>query len=364
MFEAKIRYPSEKVMVQAEKIIGSKYFTSLLEDIPLMMVIINSARQIVYANQIMIKNSGAMGNDALIGLRPGECVGCVNAVSCEYGCGSAEFCKVCGLANAILSCEEGMNGENECTISLPGGKTLLFFVRTRAFVFEGESFVFCTMQDISDRKSHELLEKIFLHDIQNSAAVLLSLHEVIDIIDEDELKSLLNNVSANLNEDIQSYRMFLEAEKGRLMVKPQSILLDDTIRAIIKELANIKSFRDSIIQYNNSGIRLTTDVSLLRRVITNLLKNALEASGHKEQIYISASKLSDNIKIEVKSFPLINDEIKLRLFQKTVTSKGKGRGWGTYSVKLLVESYLNGSVSFISDEIHRTIFSVVLPIQI
>lgn len=364
MFEPEIRYPSEKVREQAEKIIGSKYFTSLLEDIPLMMVIINSARQIVYANQIMIKNSGEMGNDALIGLRPGECVGCINAVSCEYGCGSTEFCKVCGLANAILSCEAGMNGENECTISLPGGKTLLFFVKTRAFIFEGEGFVFCTMQDISDKKSHELLEKIFLHDIQNSAAVLLSLHEVMDIMDEEDLKSMLNNVSANLNEDIQSYRMFLEAEKGRLVVKPQTIPLDDTVRAIIKELANIKSFRDSIIQYNNSGIQLLTDGALLRRVITNLLKNALEASGDKDEIYISAYKSKNDVVIEVKSFPLISEEIKLRLFQKTVTSKGRGRGWGTYSVKLLVENYLNGKVSFVSDEINRTIFSIVLPIQI
>ena len=36
----------------------------------------------------------------------------------------------------------------------------------------------------------------------------------------------------------------------------------------------------------------------------------------------------------------------LQIFQRSFSSKGDGRGLGTYSVKLLTERYLGGSVAF------------------
>ena len=51
-----------------------------------------------------------------------------------------------------------------------------------------------------------------------------------------------------------------------------------------------------------------------------------------------------------------------QIFQRSFSTKnGEGRGIGTYSVKLLVERYLEGSVEFVSDDAHGTVFTVIVP---
>ena len=52
--------------------------------------------------------------------------------------------------------------------------------------------------------------------------------------------------------------------------------------------------------------------------------------------------------------------MKNQIFQRFFTTKGPGRGLGTYSVKILVEEYLSGSVLFESTKDKGTIFKVVL----
>jgi sensor histidine kinase regulating citrate/malate metabolism len=54
------------------------------------------------------------------------------------------------------------------------------------------------------------------------------------------------------------------------------------------------------------------------------------------------------------------EEVKMQLFQRSFSTKGEGRGIGTYSIRLLTENYLNGKVSFISNKTDGTVFSVEL----
>ncbi len=46
------------------------------------------------------------------------------------------------------------------------------------------------------------------------------------------------------------------------------------------------------------------------------------------------------------------------MFNRTFSTKGEGRGIGTYSIKLLTENYLKGTVSFVSNESKGTVFSI------
>jgi sensor histidine kinase regulating citrate/malate metabolism len=62
----------------------------------------------------------------------------------------------------------------------------------------------------------------------------------------------------------------------------------------------------------------------------------------------------------VRNDTIIPENVKMQLFQRSFSTKGQGRGIGTYSIKLLTENYLKGKVSFISNETERTVFSVVL----
>ena len=50
------------------------------------------------------------------------------------------------------------------------------------------------------------------------------------------------------------------------------------------------------------------------------------------------------------------------IFSRTFSTKGFGRGIGTYSVKLFTEQYLKGKVEFVSESGIGTVFTLVLPV--
>jgi Histidine kinase-, DNA gyrase B-, and HSP90-like ATPase len=55
------------------------------------------------------------------------------------------------------------------------------------------------------------------------------------------------------------------------------------------------------------------------------------------------------------------EAVQLQMFQRSFsTRKGRGRGIGSYSVKLLIEKYLHGKVWFVSREPEGTTFFVAL----
>jgi signal transduction histidine kinase len=53
--------------------------------------------------------------------------------------------------------------------------------------------------------------------------------------------------------------------------------------------------------------------------------------------------------------------VQIQLFLRSFSTKGAGRGLGTYSLKLLGERYLGGHVSFVSDEQEGTVFTLTVP---
>jgi signal transduction histidine kinase len=53
--------------------------------------------------------------------------------------------------------------------------------------------------------------------------------------------------------------------------------------------------------------------------------------------------------------------VQRQVFNRSFSTKGAGRGLGTYSVKLLTERYLKGKAGFTSSEADGTTFFVILP---
>lgn len=70
----------------------------------------------------------------------------------------------------------------------------------------------------------------------------------------------------------------------------------------------------------------------------------------------------ERVWFEVHNDSFIPREIQLQVFQRSFSTKGEGRGLGTYSIKLLTERYLNGSVEFESSIESGTTFRVVYPL--
>jgi PAS domain-containing protein len=362
MFDPRYRQSDEEISREADSIIHSPVFSLMIEDIPNMIIIMNSRRQIIYSNRKFNELVNQSRNDTL-SRRPGECLMCVHAASNEYGCGSTEFCRVCGLAKSIKRSEKGSRSTGECNITLDHGDTLTFRVHTIPFDHQGNRYVFAYMEDISDYKTRQMLENIFLHDINNSVTALNGLNEMINDLPQKEVKSIINDLSLRLTDEIHSYRVVTEAENHSLSISVSEVDIDELLESVVRSLLSIRSLRNRKINLKKSGCTIFTDETLLRRVMINTIKNALEASSDEEEIRIFARNGGEPgfYQISVKSIPLIPRHVQMQLFQRAFSTKGPGRGWGTYSIRLLTERYLGGKVEFVSNQQRRTVFTISIP---
>jgi nitrogen-specific signal transduction histidine kinase len=363
MFDPSYRYNTEILNRQASEILQSSHLPALLEDVPVVLLIINSARQVVYANRDLLEVTEKKSKPELIGKRPGECLDCVHAKEGNFGCGSTAYCKVCGLASSVTLSETGKTEKGECRIITEDGDSLILKVHTKPFTFGDEKFVFIAIEDISDLKARLLLESIFLHDLKNTSAILSGLYQVYEDLEVGETKRILKEVAIRIDEEIKAYRLITSAETQQLKIKATHFKLNELINEAVNSILLTKKFREKLIVYNECEQELTTDRTLLRQVIINMIKNALEAGPPQDEIelYHAYDPEKNTIIISVKNQQIMPENVKLQIFQKSFSTKGRGRGWGTYSIKLLTEKYLKGKASFTSENETGTAFTVELP---
>jgi nitrogen fixation/metabolism regulation signal transduction histidine kinase len=105
------------------------------------------------------------------------------------------------------------------------------------------------------------------------------------------------------------------------------------------------------------------DRTQLIRVVTNLVKNAIQAVPEVEAPRILVSVASENefVKISVADNGVgISDEFKEKIFEPKFTTKSSGMGLGLGMVKNIVETY-KGTIDFTSLPEKGTVFTVRLP---
>jgi sensor histidine kinase regulating citrate/malate metabolism len=116
-----------------------------------------------------------------------------------------------------------------------------------------------------------------------------------------------------------------------------------------------------VIRKTAGKCTITTDKRLLRRVLGNMLKNALEASSPGQVVSLEFTSQGETL-VTVHNESAMPEEVKLQVFQRSFSTKGgKGRGIGTYSMKLLAERYLHATVGFNSSSAEGTAFWIRLP---
>jgi signal transduction histidine kinase len=292
----------------------------------------------------------------------GEAVNCINAFKSEGGCGTTEFCCTCGAVNAMVEAKTELKSEKECRILTANNNAFDLRVKATQLDIEGEMTTIFTLNDISSEKRKQTLERVFFHDVLNSAGGISGLSEIMpDINDRTELMEvaeMISRASENLISEIQAQRYLVAAENGDLTVENYEI---ESFK-ILKDQADLYSKHEIIgnkyisIHKESENIIVTTDAVLLRRIIGNMIKNALEASLPETVVTISSKKNKEVVRFSVHNGTYIPRDVQLQLFQRSFSTKGIGRGLGTYSMKLLGEKYLKGKVGFESTIENGTTF--------
>jgi signal transduction histidine kinase len=153
------------------------------------------------------------------------------------------------------------------------------------------------------------------------------------------------------------------AERGDLAVQAQTVDVPSTC-ALLKEVFG----RHIVAEGKTIECRLPagagtvhTDPVLLRRVLGNLLKNALEASEPGDTVTLTFGA-HPRPGFEVHNASVMHESARVNVFQRSFSTKAaQGRGLGTYGSRLLVERYLGGRISFWSTADTGTVFRVELP---
>jgi K+-sensing histidine kinase KdpD len=344
----------------------------ILEAFPHIALILDEHRQIIAFNSKAVDYFFGANETDILGRRLGEALNCIHSNEMEAGCGTSVFCRECGAAQSIKKTNEtNENVVSECRITvkkLNVETSLDFRVHTSKIFIDGLSFTLFAVEDIQSEKRKLVLERVFFHDVLNTASSIKGIAEVLPQIKDsdeyDEFVRMLQYSSDQLIDEIQAQRDLTYAESGILKCNFSEVSVNEILSRVEALYKNHEVSKGKFleIRFLQNDIKIKTDATLLIRSLGNLLKNALEAITANKRVKVYSETDEDEVKFIVCNEGVIPESVQLQIFQRSFSTKANfGRGIGTYSVKLFVEKYLGGKVSFISDQINQTQFFIILP---
>jgi hypothetical protein len=351
---------------------GAKEFViKLINSFPNFVALLNEDRRLVYSNRKMLDSMSISDFEKVFRLRPGDLFQCVNSAKTPGGCGTSEGCEFCGAMQSMKSSRmEGKTVTNQFRVlGSSNGKTRssIFRFTSTPFNFDKDFFYLITLEDISNEIRRTELEQIFFHDLMNSVG---GLHGVIELLKQkDDIEPLyIDILEASYNtmyDSINEQKQYSQAESGDLTVNKELLHTLDLIIETTLPFKEENIYRATLeIADDTVDHIFSSDSALLSRVLINMIKNAMEASGEEGVVTIGAKNISGNLRFWVHNPCIISRETQLQIFERSYSTKGSGRGLGTFSMKLLGENYLGGKVDFSSEDNEGTTFWIDLPLDV
>jgi PAS domain S-box-containing protein len=205
------------------------------------------------------------------------------------------------------------------------------------------------------------------HDIRNPLQAIvgelfLAKDELFSLSESDTKKNIqesLINIEENLLyidkivADLQDF-----ARPMRPMI--ENVKVKDVIDAAFL-IVNIPINLQVSIIIEEGITSIDSDSSMLKRVLVNLIQNAVQAMPKGGKLTLNAYKEENHVVIMVKDNGFgISEAAKEKLFTPMFTTKSKGQGFGLAVVKRITEA-LGGKITFKSQEGEGTTFIVSLP---
>ncbi len=205
------------------------------------------------------------------------------------------------------------------------------------------------------------------HDIRNPLqAILGDLYllecDLVSMPDSEEKKDFSESLASikksvdyidKIIQDLQDY------------AKPIMPVMQETdFEALCSDVLFRSDFPENIdatYWVDEEARKIVADPELLRRILTNLINNAIQAMPEGGKLEIQTCRDAEEVVISVQDSGVgVSEEIKSKLFTPLFTTKSKGQGFGLAVVKRLTEA-LGGTVYFESEEGKGSKFIVRFP---
>jgi signal transduction histidine kinase len=361
--------PAE-VSDQASLCLEDPMIHAVLEAVDSYAVVLNAQRQILAANSTLLQALSEEESLAFRGLRPGEALGCIHAMEGPDGCGSSRACRGCGALLSVLATQEtGQPASAECLISTqPGGhwEAREYAVRTLPLTVAAHRLTLLTLQDISARKRREILERVFIHDLRDSLLRLRGWTELLQSagVDATLVAEHILAQAGRLTAEVEAHSRLLQAECGELVVEHRTVSLEQIFDELEKSLGVDVAARLIQLPVPQGASPVRTDPAILCRILHNMVMNAIEALPQGGQARIWHEHQAGRSRFVVHNPGCMPPEVADRVFQRSFSTKAdRGRGLGTYKMKLLGESVLGGRVGFTTSWEVGTQFFIDLPVD-
>ena len=173
-------------------------------------------------------------------------------------------------------------------------------------------------------ESWERLTRVLTHEIMNATAPITSISQSLlsrpDVRDSqlEEGIRAIHETSSHLSEFVSNYRKMSELEKPKIEDVGMLKMIDD-----IRKAYPLLAWEVSV----SSDLTVRADVGMLRQVLMNLVKNAIEAQAQKIVVEESRKSASPTLCIGNYGLP-IPAENRQSLFVPFFTTKRSGNGIG------------------------------------
>jgi PAS domain S-box-containing protein len=239
------------------------------------------------------------------------------------------------------------------------------------------------VRDITDRRQieRELIhtEKMaavgkiaskVVHEIRNPlASINLNVDILLDSLtgghtpEEQEAREILQTIKRETRRLTQITEEYLQFSR-----MPQPTGRDEDLNGVLLDLADFlrpelrRSGIRLVMNLDDSRPQVACDGRLLRQVILNLVRNAMEVvPTHTGQVMVVTLSRPDGAEVQVEdNGPGIPEEIQERVFEPFFTTKQEGTGLGLAVVRQIVEEH-GGSVRCHSILGKGTSFRICLP---
>lgn len=284
------------------------------------------------------------------------------------------------LGDDFSEVAKGATISYECTLSAPG-QSVPVQVYVRKVLFEDEVYLQWILRDITERKNldnlrNDLLSMIY-HDLRSPLANVVSsldvLESMLPLNDDPALQSLLNiaiRSSERISRLTNSLLDIRRLEAGQPIVNLQlaspSELVQDALDAV-RMIAEGKN-QPLVSEVQLDLPDLWVDADMVRRVLINLVENAVKYTPTGSQIHIGANLSPESGMVELwvrdngPGIPFVDREHIFDKYARLQSKDGpKGFGLGLAFCRLAVEKH-GGRIWVDSEHQTGSTFRFLLPV--
>ena len=365
------RLEGDALAADIDSAVRNPVIDGLLNTASGLLAVLNAHRQVLAINDSFAHLLGIDDTRKVLGLRPGEVVGCVYHHLGEGGCGTSAYCSTCRAAIAMTTClEKNRPTEKTCAITArQHGQTKDLFLRVRSCPIrvDGRRMILLFLQDITREQQWESLGRVFFHDLNNIIYGLLGSTEVLRDRTTDADRALVERIhrlSLRLSREVQMQRYLNQMADADYQPVVQPLRVADIFQELRATFDGHPAAREKGLRFDETQAdsAFRSDFFLVVRILTNMVVNALEATTPGRSVRVWSEPQDSALVFCTWNHQPVADTVVRRIFQRNISTKaGSGRGLGTYSMKLFGESFLGGRVDFSTSADAGTTFRLHLP---